>query len=250
MVKIVISGALGKMGKKVAEAVNNSAQANIVCGVDVVRSDAFPYPVYDGFSSITEDVDVIIDFSSPANLDNVLSFAKAKKCGAVLCTTGYSETDLKKINETAKTVPLFRSANMSLGVNLLIDLVKKAAAALPDFDVEIVEMHQNEKVDAPSGTAIMLADGIKEVAPEKYNVYGRNGKTGKRDKNEIGMHSLRGGTVVGEHEVVFAGKNENVVLSHSATDRSVFAEGAVKAAVYLSGKKNGLFDMSDIINGR
>ena len=250
MVKILISGALGKMGKKVAEVVNNCADAEIVCGVDKVCSSELPFPVCDGFSSVKKDVDVIIDFSSPANLDALLSFSKEKKCGAVLCTTGYSDDDIKKINDTAKSIPLFRSANMSLGVNVLIDLVKKAAATLPDFDAEIVEMHHNEKADAPSGTALMLADGIKEVLPDNYNVYGRSGKTGKRNKNEIGIHALRGGTVVGEHKVIFAGKNETVVLSHSATDRGVFAEGALKAALYLSKKKNGLFDMSDMINGR
>ena len=249
MVKIIISGALGKMGVKVAESVNKNENAAVACGIDKAVSDKLPFPVYDGFNSVKEDADVIIDFSSPANLDNVLNFAKAKKIGAVLCTTGYSEKDEKKIADAAKTVPMFRSANMSLGVNVLIDLVKKAASSLSGFDAEIVEMHHNEKADAPSGTALMLADGIKEVLPEKYYVYGRSGKT-LRDKNEIGIHALRGGTVVGEHQVIFAGKNETVVLSHSAQDRSVFAEGAVKAAIYLSGKKNGLYNMSDMINGR
>lgn len=249
MIKIIISGALGKMGRKVAEAAENYDSVKIVCGVDKTAA-ALSFPVYDGFSSVKEAADVIIDFSSPANLDNLLNFAKEKRCGAVLCTTGYSESDAAKITAAAKTIPLFRSANMSLGVNVLIDLVKKAAATLTGFDAEIVEMHHNEKVDAPSGTALMIADGIKQVLPEKYNVYGRNGKTGKRDKNEIGIHALRGGSVVGEHQVIFAGKNETVVISHSAADRSVFAEGAVKAAIYLSDKKSGLFDMSDMINGR
>lgn len=250
MVKIIISGALGKMGVKVAESVSKIENAEIVCGIDRISKNDLPFPVYDKFDCVKEDADVIIDFSSPANLDNILNFAVAKKIGAVLCTTGYTDSDVLKINEAAKTVPLFRSANMSLGVNVLIDLIKKAAKNLDGFDAEIVEMHHNEKVDAPSGTALMLADGIKEVLPEKFYVYGRHGKTGKRDKNEIGIHALRGGTVVGEHQVIFAGKNETVTLSHSAADRSVFAEGAVKAAIYLSKKKSGLFDMSDMINGK
>lgn len=250
MVKIIISGALGKMGKKVAEATENYENVQIVCGIDKNDCDELAFPVYGGFDRVNSDADVIIDFSSPSNLDAILSFAKNKKCGAVLCTTGYSEEDISKIKSAAKDIPLFRSANMSLGVNVIIDLVKKAAAALSGFDAEIVEMHHNEKVDAPSGTALMLADGIKEVFPEKYYVYGRSGKTGKRDKNEIGIHALRGGNVVGEHQVIFAGKNETVSVSHSAADRSVFAEGAIKAAVYISAKKNGLFDMSDMINGR
>ena len=249
MINVLISGACGKMGVKVAQKAANYPQLNIVCGVDKFVGKA-DFPVYPDFDSVTEKVDVIIDFSSPLNLDGLLSFALKVNAGAVLCTTGYTQNDIEKINTAAKSIPLFRSANMSLGVNVLIDLVKKAAASLDGFDVEIVEMHHNEKVDAPSGTALMLADGVKEVYPEKFYVYGRNGKVGKRNKNEIGIHALRGGSVVGEHSVIFAGTNETLTLSHSAADRGVFAEGALKAAIYLSDKKNGLFDMSDMLNGR
>ena len=249
MLNVLISGACGKMGVKVAEAIAKNKDVTVTSGVDKFSGKA-DFPIFCDFNSVDKKVDVVIDFSSPQNLDNVLSFCLKKGVGAVLWTTGYSESDIEKINDASKSVPLFRSANMSLGVNVLIDLVKKAAKSLVGFDAEIVEMHHNEKVDAPSGTALMLADSIKSVNPEKFYVYGRNGKVGKRNKDEIGIHALRGGNVVGEHQVVFAGTNETVTLSHSASDRSVFAEGAVKAAIYLSGKKCGLFDMSDLINGR
>ena len=248
MVNILISGALGKMGRKVYAALQGSG-AVAVCGVDsaVGKTD---FPLYTSFKSVNEKVDVIIDFSSADNLKNVLEFAEERGCGAVLCATGYKASDLELIEEYSKTIPLFRSANMSFGVNVFVNLIKRAAAALYDFDAEILEMHHNQKTDAPSGTALMMAESVKEVLPSRYLVYGRNGFTGKRDKNEIGIHSLRGGTVVGEHEIVFAGKNERITISHTAEDRSVFAEGAVKAALYISDKKNGLFDMEDLINGK
>lgn len=248
MINILISGALGKMGRKVYSALDKSG-AVAVCGVDksVGKTD---FPLYSSFSEVKEKVDVIIDFSAADNLKSILDFAVERKCGAVLCATGYGENDALLIEEVSETVPLFRSANMSLGVNVIIDLVKKAAAVLSDFDAEIVEMHHNQKTDAPSGTALMIAEAVKEVLPSRYLVYGRNGFTGKRDKNEIGVHSLRGGTVVGEHEIIFAGTNERISISHSAEDRSVFAEGAVKAALYISTKKNGLYDMNDLINGK
>lgn len=250
MLKILISGALGKMGKKVFETASNTDGVTAVCGVDRFNDLSNPnFPVYDSFDKVIEDVDIVIDFSIASNLNAVLNFAKAKKCGAVLCTTGYSESDVKIISENSKTVPLFRSANMSLGVNILLELVKKASKSLEGFDAEIIEMHHNEKKDAPSGTALLLADGIKEVLPEKFYVYGRNGMVGKRNKDEIGIHAIRGGTIVGEHQVIFAGNCETVTLSHSASDRKVFAEGAVKAAIYLSTKKNGLYNMSNLISG-
>ncbi len=248
MINVIIVGAKGKMGKKVKEAISISDKCRPVCGVDIFEdfSDK-DFPVYSDFSKIGEKADVIIDFSSPKSLDAVLDYAIKNGVGAVLCSTGYSEEDIEKINEASARVALFRSANMSLGVNVLLRLVKQATAALEGFDIEIIEKHHNRKADAPSGTAIMLADGIKKVAPEKFCIYGREGIVGQRDKNEIGIHAVRGGNIVGEHEVIFAGENEVITLAHSAADRGVFANGAVKAAEFICGKKSGLYNMDDLL---
>lgn len=251
MVNILISGANGRMGKKVFESALTSDKVSAVCGVDLVENLSNPnFPVYASFNDVKEKVDVIVDFSAPANLNNILQFAKSNACPAVLCATGYSESDISKINEASKSIAIFRSGNMSLGVNLLVDLVKKAAATLYGFDVEIIEKHHNQKVDAPSGTALMLADAVKKTNDEKFYTYGRQGICGKRNKNEIGIHAVRGGTIVGEHDVIFAGNFETVTLSHQATDRSVFANGAIAAAAYISNKTNGLYNMTDVINGK
>lgn len=249
MVNILISGANGRMGKKVFEAAAASDKVKAVCGVDLVRSPVGDFPVYTNFNDVKEKVDAVVDFSSPANLDNILTFCKNNKIGAVLCATGYSEKDIEKIGEASKSIAVFRSGNMSLGINLLVDLVKKAASTLYGFDVEIIEKHHNQKVDAPSGTALMLADAVKSTDADKFYVYGREGICGKRDKKEIGIHAVRGGTIVGEHDVIFAGAYETVTLSHQATDRSVFANGAIAAAAYLAGKPAGLYDMSNVISG-
>ena len=249
MVNVLISGALGRMGKKVYEAIFANEQVNAICGVDIKEDYSISnFPVYQNFSKIQEKVDVVVDFSSPANLDNVLNFCLSINCPAVLCATGYTQSQIEKINQASNTIAIFRSGNMSLGVNVLIDLVKKAASALYGFDVEIIEKHHNNKVDAPSGTALMLADAVKDVDQDKFYVYGRDGICGKRNKNEIGIHAVRGGNIVGEHDVLFAGLNETVTLSHTATDRSVFAIGAVKAAIYLKDKKNGAFNMQSLIS--
>ena len=250
MINVLICGANGRMGKKVYDAVCLSNNLKAVCGIDLVENLSSDYPVYTSFDKVTQKIDVVIDFSSPKSLPAILDFCKSKKIPAVLCATGYTEGDIAKVKTASQNVALFRSGNMSLGVNALIDLVKKAALALGDFDIEIIEKHHNQKVDAPSGTALMLADGVKEVAPEKFYTYGRQGIVGKRDKNEIGIHAIRGGGIVGEHEVIFASGFETITLSHQATDRSVFADGAVKAAEYIVNKTSGLYNMSDVINGK
>ncbi len=248
MLNILIGGALGRMGKKVLCATLEDVEATAVCGVDLKEdlSNA-NFPVYSSYECVKEKVDVIIDFSSPLSLDNILEYSLKNNVPAVLCATGYTPEQIKKIEETSKKVALFRSANMSLGVNVLIELVKEAAKSLYGFDVEIVEAHHNKKVDAPSGTALMLADAVKSVDNEKFFLYGREGVVGKRTEKEIGIHAVRGGTVVGEHDVMFLGEQEKVTLSHQATDRSVFAIGAVKAAKYLATKKNGLYNMADVL---
>lgn len=251
MIKILINGANGKMGKKVFEACQLSDKVKAVCGVDLFENFSnSDFPIYSSFDAVINEVDVIIDFSAPASLDAVLDYSVKNGCNAVLCSTGYTDAQLKKINDVSQNIAIFRSANMSLGVNILIDLVKKAAKTLDGFDVEIIEKHHNQKVDAPSGTALMLADAVKEVQTDKYYTYGREGMVGKRNDKEIGIHAIRGGNIVGEHDVLFAGNFETVTLSHQATDRSVFASGAVNAAIYLSNKKSGLFNMSDLVNGK
>jgi 4-hydroxy-tetrahydrodipicolinate reductase len=239
------------MGNKVYEACALSSEVTAVCGVDIKEDFSNPnYPVYANFSDVKEEVDVIIDFSSPLNFDRLTSFIEEKSIPSVLCATGYSEEQIARVNNLSQKVAIFRSANMSLGVNVITELVKIATLSLNGFDIEIVESHHNRKVDAPSGTAIMIADAIKSVAPEKYNVVGRDGIVGARNKNEIGIHSIRGGNIVGIHDTIFAGENETITISHSAADRSVFANGAVKAATYIKTKKSGLYNMSDMINGR
>ena len=245
--RILISGALGHMGRAVAEQAK-AAGVEVACGVDV-QAAAGEYPVYASFAEVKEDVDAIIDFSKPGSLEGLLAFAKARKIPAVLATTGYTDEQLSAIDEAAKEIAVFRSANMSVGVALVRMLCRKAAEVLGDaFDVEIVEAHHNRKVDAPSGTAVMLYNEIKDAYDTpRYAVNGRGGRDCKRQHGEIGMHALRGGTVTGEHEVCFFGQSERVKISHSAENRSIFAVGAVRAAAFLQGKAPGMYDMDDML---
>ena len=248
MINVLINGALGRMGRKIFDLCANTDGVKTACGVDIKEDLSNPdYPIYDCMDKVKEKVDVVIDFSSPASLDNTLNFITIKGIPAVLSTTGYTPEQVEKIKEASKKTAIFRSANMSLGVNVLTELVKKASKALFDFDIEIIEKHHNQKVDAPSGTALMLADAVKDTLPEKFYTYGREGIVGKRDKNEIGIHAIRGGNIVGEHQVIFAGENETITLTHQATDRGVFAVGALKAAIYIADKKSGIYDMFDLL---
>ncbi len=249
MVKIAINGANGRMGRKVKEICLSSNKVQAVCGIDLIENltdDSFP--IYSSFNSIKEEVDVVIDFSNPSSLDNELEWAIKTCTPVVLCPTGFTKEQIEKIESSSERVALFRSANMSIGVNAIISAVKEVAKKLCGFDIEIIEKHHNNKVDAPSGTALMLADAVKEVCPDKFYVYGREGIVGKRDEKEIGIHAVRGGSIVGEHDVIFAGENETVTISHQATDRSVFAHGAVRAAIFMKGKKNGLYNMDDVLS--
>lgn len=245
--KVWISGALGFMGREVASAVR-SAGHEIAGGIDPSQGAA-DFPLYASFADVHEPSGVIIDFSSPAALDDVLAFAVANKVPAVLATTGYTDEQLARIDEAAKHVALFRSANMSVGVALLRALSKKAAQVLGDtFDIEIIEAHHNRKKDAPSGTALMLLDAVQSgLDDERTAVHGRSGRDCKRQKNEIGVHAVRGGTVTGEHEVCFFGPSERICISHSAENRGVFASGAVRAAAWLEGKAPGLYSMDDVM---
>lgn len=250
MKQIILCGCCGKMGRVIAQLVENRDDCEIAAGVDLqTPANPLPFPVYDSIEKIQVPADVIIDFSHPSCLASILTYAKEKQVPAVLCTTGYTAEQVQALQTASKEIALFYSRNMSLGINLLIELAKKAAHVLGDeFDIEIVEEHHNQKIDAPSGTALMIADAIAQSKEEAVHyMYDRHSQRKKRDKNEIGIHSIRGGTIVGEHEVIFAGNNEVVRLSHSAQSKEVFASGAVNAAVFLAGKPAGLYDMSALV---
>lgn len=249
MTNIILSGCNGKMGKVITACVNNNNDCRIVAGVDINTDVLSSYPVYSSFSQITEDADVIIDFSHPSVLSDLITFAKDNNLPLVLATTGFSASQTEQIKAASKEIPLFFTFNMSLGVNLLVALSKKAAEVLDgNFDIEIVEKHHNQKVDAPSGTAIMLADAINETLDNRMMYeYDRHSKREKRPENQIGIHSVRGGNIVGEHEVIFAGHDEVITLAHRATSKEVFAVGAIKAAIYMNGKSAGLYDMNNVI---
>ncbi len=248
MINILLSGACGKMGNAVTRCAREDENIKIIAGVDRVES-LCDYPVFNSFDNVTVTPDVIIDFSNVAVLDSLLKFAIDKNIPVVLATTGYNEQQIAKIKDTANKIPVFFTANMSLGVNLLSSLAKYAASILGgDFDVEIVEKHHNQKLDAPSGTALMLANAVNEVFDDKYSYeYDRHSKRQKRTKNEIGIHAVRGGTIVGEHDVIFAGHDEVITLSHSAQSKEVFAAGALKAAKFIVGKPTGLYNMGNIL---
>ena len=249
MTRIILSGCCGKMGGVIQNIVANRDDATIVAGVDKYNNNMTEFPVYENISDVKEEADVVIDFSNPSLLDSLLEYGKTTKTALVIATTGYDDCQKKKIADASKDCPVFFTYNYSLGINLLATLAKKAAALLGDeFDIEIVEQHHNQKIDAPSGTALMLADAINEELDNcmKYE-YDRHSKREKRTKNEIGMHSIRGGTIVGEHEIIFAGRDEIITLSHSARSKEVFAVGAVNAAVFMTGKEAGMYDMAELV---
>lgn len=250
MVDIILCGCGGKMGAAVQMAVKDRENCRIVAGIDITGQPQPDFPVYTAPEAVQETAQVIIDFSHPTALEPILDYCRNHPgTAAVLCTTGYSKEQVERIQEESKLLPLFYSRNMSLGINLLIELSKKAEAVLGDsFDVEIVEMHHNQKLDAPSGTALMLADAINGVRQKQMKyTYDRHSQRKKREKNEIGLHSVRGGTIVGEHQVIFSGLHEVLTLSHSAQSKELFASGAVNAAIFMNGKEAGLYDMSDLI---
>lgn len=249
MTRIIITGACGKMGKVIASVVSARDDCEIVAGVDKFNDNTAGFPVYEKLDEVNEKADVVIDFSNPSLLDDLLSYCKRNKTAVVIATTGYDDCEKKKIQDASGEIPVFFTYNMSIGINLLANLAKKAVSVLgDDFDIEIVEQHHNQKIDAPSGTALMLADAISEEfdRPMKYE-YDRHSKREKRTKNEIGIHSIRGGTIVGEHEIIFAGRDENITLSHSARSKEIFAVGAVNAALYMNGKEPGMYDMGELV---
>ena len=247
--RIILCGACGKMGGNVLSLLADDPEAVAVCGVDLYPKE-IGIPVYKNFADVKEAADVIIDFSSADGVAERLEYAKTNGLGIVLASTGFSPADLALIDEYAKTTAIFKTANLSLGVNLMQALCKAAAQVLGEnFDVEIIERHHSLKKDAPSGTALMLADSVNEAFNgEKTYVDGRSGIVGARDKKEIGMHAVRGGTIVGEHEVMFAGEDEIITITHSARSKRVFAVGAIRAAKFLNGKGAGRYEMKDLLD--
>ncbi len=245
--KLILCGACGRMGKTVAAMAERMGE-NVVCGVDISPAPA-AFPVYPDLSRVCEQADALVDFSSPRGTEERLAFCQARGLPAVLGATGYSEEELRAVERAAEHMPIFRSENFSIGINLMRLLVKKAAQALGDaFDAEIVERHHALKKDAPSGTALMLAESVNEgYGGTKRNVCGREGRTDARDKREIGIHAVRGGNIVGEHEVMFAGEDEILTFSHSARSRDIFARGALIAAKWLLGRPAGLYGMDDLL---
>ena len=249
MTRIILSGCNGTMGKVVTACTETRADCGIAAGIDLNPIESKDFPVYPHISEVTAAADVIIDFSHPDALSGLLKYALERKLPVVLATTGLSPAGLGGVKAAAAEIPVFMSGNMSLGVNLLTELVKTAARVLGgSFDIEIVEAHHNRKIDAPSGTALMLAEAANDAAGGKYHyVYERESRREKREKSEIGIHSIRGGSIVGEHEVIFAGHGEVLTLSHSAISKEVFASGALEAALFLVSKAPGLYDMSDLV---
>ena len=248
MKKIILSGCGGRLGRAIAERIAARDDCVIAAGIDLHAMDA-AYPVYTSPDAIAEKADVIVDCSHHTAVIPLLTYAKAHRLPVVICTTGHTEEETAAIREAAAVIPVLYSRNMSVGINLLLDLVKRAAAALgEDFDIEIVEAHHNKKLDAPSGTALMLADAAASVRAESEYTYDRHSVRRERSSAEIGIHSVRGGTIVGEHEVIFAGPDEVIRISHSAYSRDVFATGAVRAALFAADAAPGLYSMSEMLS--
>lgn len=250
MVRIIMHGCNGKMGQVITGLVAKDGEAEIVAGIDPYDDGHNAYPVFSSFHDCIVKADVIIDFATARAVDGLLEYCKKNNVPAVICTTGLSEEQIGKIHETSKEVAILKSANMSLGINTLFKLLKQATAILApaNFDMEIVEKHHNQKLDAPSGTALALADSMKEALDDSYYYkYDRSQERAKRDPKEIGISAVRGGTIVGEHEVFFCGEDEVIEFKHTAYSKSIFAKGAIEAAKFLAGKPAGMYDMSDVI---
>lgn len=250
MIKVLMNGCNGKMGQMITGLIAEDADVEIAAGVDKYTGISNAYPVFESITACDVEVDVIIDFSNALGVDELLDYCVEKKLPVVLCTTGLSKEQLDRVNEVSGKTAVLKSANMSMGINLLLKLLKDAAKVLAPagYDMELVERHHNQKLDAPSGTALALADSMNEALDNEYHyVYDRSQVRQKRDKKEIGISSVRGGTIVGDHEVIFAGTDEVIEFKHTAYSRSVFGKGAVEAAKFLAGKPAGMYDMSDVI---
>ncbi|MCR4841316.1 MAG: 4-hydroxy-tetrahydrodipicolinate reductase [Lachnospiraceae bacterium] len=249
MTKIIMSGCCGHMGMTITDIVSKDDDAEIVAGIDLFDNGKMPYPVFASLGDVNVDADCVIDFSSPKALDGLLAAAKAKDIPLVLCSTGYTPEQLEQIKAASAELAILKSANMSLGINLILKLVQAATEVLyKDYDIEIVEMHHNLKKDSPSGTALAIADAINEVLNNEYEyVYDRSTRSEQRPKKEIGISAVRGGTIVGDHDVIFAGRDEVIEIKHTAYSKAIFGKGAVNAAKFLAGKPHGMYDMQDVI---
>ena len=250
MTKVIMHGCNGMMGRMITELIKEDTQVEIVAGIDIYDDGHDDYPVFSAINDCDVEADVIIDFASVKAIDALLDYSVKKQIPVVVCTTGLSEEQLVKVEEASKKVAVLKSANMSLGINTLMNLLQKAVAvfAPAGFDVEIVEKHHNKKLDAPSGTALALADSINEAMDNTYNyVYDRSKEKKRREKSEIGISAVRGGTIVGEHEVIFAGTDEVIEFKHTAYSKAVFGKGAIAAAKFLAGKPAGYYNMSHVI---
>ncbi len=251
MIRVIMNGCNGKMGQVISGLVAGDEELTMVAGIDPVDDGHNPYPVFADITACDIEADVLIDFSTAKVVDKLLDYCVEKNLPCVLCTTGLSPEQLEKVAESSKKVAILKSANMSLGINLLLKMLKEAAGVLAPagFDIEVVEKHHNLKLDAPSGTALALADSINEEFDNSYEyVYDRSTRREKRSQKEIGISAVRGGTIVGDHDVIFAGTDEVITFSHTAYSKSVFAKGAVQAAKYLAGKGAGMYTMADVIN--
>ena len=250
MIKIILSGCNGKMGKVITNLVEDFPRLSISAGIDK-KNEKSKFPVFTNISNCNVEGDVILDFSRPDSLDSLLQYGIKHNVGIIFCTTGYTEEQITKIKEASKSIPIFRSANMSIGINVMNKVLKDVSALLyKNFDIEIIEKHHNQKVDAPSGTALLLADTIKDSISEKVDfVNGREGIK-KRTHNEIGIHAVRGGSIVGEHEVIFAGQGETIEIKHTAISREVFAVGALHACEFMYKREKGFYSMENVIDGK
>ena len=250
MTRVILNGCNGHMGRVLTDIISKDPEIEVACGIDPYTGVQNDYPVFTDIASCDVEADVVIDFSNAKAVDALLDYCEKVNLPVVLCTTGLSDEQLARVDETSKKIAILRSANMSLGVNTILDLLKKATEvfAPAGFDVEIVAKHHNQKLDAPSGTAIALADAINEAADGQYTyVYDRHDRRQKRDPKEIGISSVRGGSIVGEHDVIFAGLDEVITIQHTAYSKSIFANGAVSAAKFLAGKPAGMYGMPDVI---
>ena len=247
MLRVIISGYSGSMGKVLTKCANEDSELEIVCGASKDDLDV-PFKTYHKMSEVEELADVIIDFSHHSTIEDTLSYAIKTKTPIVIATTGFNDEELTKIKKASNIIPIFHSSNMSLGVNVLVKLVKEAAKSLNGFDIEIIEKHHNKKLDAPSGTAVMIANGVKEVLPDSEYIYGRHGRSDKRSSNEIGIHAIRGGTIVGEHTTIFAGHDEIVEIKHTAQSKDIFAKGAIAAAKFLVKQEAGYYNMNNMLD--
>ena len=247
MLKVIINGYSGAMGQVLTKCVNNDKDLQLICGSSKDKI-VVPFKTYSIITDIQEKADVIIDFSHHSAIDDVLAYATKTKTPLVIATTGFNDDELLKIKNASSIIPIFHSSNMSLGVNILVKLVKEACKSLNGFDIEIIEKHHNKKLDSPSGTAVMIANAIKEVLPETECIYGRYGRSEKRSSSEVGIHAIRGGSIVGEHTTIFAGHDEVIEIKHTAQSKDIFAQGAIAAAKFLVKQEAGYYNMNNMLN--